>query len=227
MNVDLSSPSLSPSSSSDLLEELGGVPSRNASTNTLAETNDLSNHYSPGVSSSIEERALSLLGAGVDQESVASAVGVTPSRISQLLAGKDFADKVSKLRYDSLTQHNLRDSKYDSLEDRLLTKLNGSLGLLVKPLDIVKVMTVVNSAKRRGHTSTHQITNTQNIVTLVMPTKIVQKFSVNINNQVITAGDQDLLTMTSSNLLKRVEDQVKEITQVIEVQDVQVSGRET
>lgn len=165
-----------------------------------------SSHYSPGVSSSIEERALSLLGSGVPGDSVASALGVTPARISQLLAIESFSSKVAALRYANLQKNNVRDEKYNSLEDQLLAKLERSLPLLIKPESILKAVTVVNGAKRRGHSTPEQVTNQQNIVNLVLPSVIANKFLVNINNQVTQAGDQELLTMASGNLLKQVEE---------------------
>lgn len=196
----------------ELLESLGGID--------LPAAPEPSNHYSEGVSSSVEEKALALLGAGVDQESVASAVGVTPSRISQLLSGESFASKVSELRFAALTEHNMRDGKYDRLEDKLLLKLESSLPLLVKPESILKAVLVVNGAKRRGHTTTNQVTNNQTVVNLILPATIVQKFVTNIDNQVIKAGDQELLTMASGNLLQQVND-------AAEVRDVQEPGGQT
>ena len=93
---------------------------KDLSTALSKELVDPSSHYSPGASTSVEERALHLLGSGVPADSVASALGVTPSRISQLLAEDSFSKKVAALRYDSLQKHNRRDGKYDSLEDTLL-----------------------------------------------------------------------------------------------------------
>jgi len=165
-----------------------------------------SNHYSPGVTSGTEEKALSLLGSGIPAESVASALGVTPARIAQLLSNEKFANQVAALRYENLQEHNKRDSAYDTLEDKLLVKLNSSLPFMHKPSDILKAVSVVNGAKRRGQSAPDQVTNQHNIVNLVLPTVIAEKFSVNINNQVTRAGDQELHTMPSSNLLKKVED---------------------
>lgn len=165
-----------------------------------------SNHYSPGVTSSIEEKALSLLGSGIAAESVASALGVTPARVAQLLANEKFAGQVAALRYETLQVHNKRDAQYDSIEDTLLDKLESSMPFMHKPTDILRAIQTINGAKRRGQSSPEQVTNQQNIVNLVLPTIIAQKFSVNINNQVTRAGDQELHTMPSSNLLKKVED---------------------
>jgi hypothetical protein len=182
-----------------MLESLGGSALRSAE--VPVEASSPSNL----VLTSLEERALSLLGSGCNSESVASALGVHPSRISQLLAEKVFADKVSELRYKNLQKHNARDGAYDSIEDRLLEKLDKAMPLMVRPETILKAISIVNGAKRRGASAPDQVTNQQNIVNIIMPKVISQKFTVNINNQVTRAGDQDLMTMPSGNLLKQVE----------------------
>jgi transcriptional regulator with XRE-family HTH domain len=186
-----------------LLNELGG--GSNGGSSIPASISAPSNHYSTGITSNIEERAMSLLGAGIKQEAVASALGVSPSRITQLLSDETFAAGVSKLRYDALQNHSIRDAKYDSLEDKLLVKLENSLPLMVKPESILKALSVVNGAKRRGLDSPDASGATTNIVNLMLPTVIAEKFTVNIDNQVTRAGSQDLHTMTSGNLMKQVE----------------------
>jgi hypothetical protein len=161
---------------------------------------------SGGVTTSVEDRALSLLGSGIAAEQVAAALGVTPSRIAQLLSTEVFSRQVADLRYTNLQKHNVRDEAYDNLEDRLLTKLNNAMPLLMKPRDIIDALTKVNAAKRRGQSAPAQVNNQQNVVNLILPAIIVEKFAIDINNQVTRAGKQDLLTMQSGNLLKQVED---------------------
>jgi len=185
-----------------------------------AQARDLTNvssHHFPGVTSVTEEKALALLGAGISQDAVASALGVTPARVSQLLADRVFADKVAKLRYEAMQKHNARDLAYDSLEDKLLVKLEKSLPLLLRPESILNAMRIVNGAKRRGAQISQTSTQDAKVVQLVIPTFIAQQFSVNINNQVTKAGSQELLTMPAAQLLKqfeqRIAPQVQTITQ--------------
>lgn len=156
-------------------------------------------------STSIEDRALSLLGSGVAPEAAANALGVTASHISQLLSDAHFSEKVTTLRYESLQKHNSRDDKYDSIEDTLLSKLESSIPLMYKPHDILRAIATINGAKRRGQSTPQQITNQQNIINLSLPETILKKFVTNINNQVIKAGEEDLLTLPSSELLAKVE----------------------
>lgn len=163
------------------------------------------NSGSTGLTTSIEEKALALLGSGIQAEAVASALGVTASRISQLLSREDFATKVAALRYENLQSHNVRDGKYDSLEDDLIYKLEKSLPLMIRPDTILKAISVVNNAKRRGQSAPEQASNHQNIVNLVLPSVIANKFITNINNQVTKAGEQELITISSGQLLNNTE----------------------
>ena len=152
---------------------------------------------------STESRALKLLGSGIGPEQVAAACGVSVSRISQLLSDPVFTEEVASLRFEALSKHNDRDGNYDSLEDKLLKLLEDCVPLLgFKPMELLKAISVINAAKRRGQSAPDGILNQQTVVTLLVPTKIVQKFTVNVNNQVISTGSQELLTMQSANLEK-------------------------
>lgn len=160
-----------------------------------------------GSTSSIEERAMSLLGANVSVEATAIALGVTPSRISQLMSEQAFSDSVAQLRYENLQKHNIRDDRYDGLEDSLIDKLEKSLPLMLRPTDILRAIAIINGAKRRGQSAPDSAIDSQTIVNLVLPNAVVQKFTKDINNQVIRAGDQNLLTMQTGDLLATVEKQ--------------------
>ena len=154
------------------------------------------------VMTTTESRALALLGAGANPEQVAAALGITASRISQLVSDPEFAAQVADLRFQNLSQHNARDSKYDTIEDTLLERLENLLPLMHRPMEVMKAISTINGAKRRGQSAPQQITNTQNIVNIQIPNLIVNKFTTNINNQVIRAGEQELLTIQSGTLLK-------------------------
>lgn len=149
---------------------------------------------------SSESRALTLLGQGIGPEMTASAVGLSTSRISQLLSDPEFAAQVADLRFKNLAKHNERDAAYDSLEDTLLNKLRDLLPFMMKPMEVLKAIQVINAAKRRGSSAPDSITAQQEVIQLVMPVQIINQFSVNASNQVIKAGHQELITVQSSNL---------------------------
>ena len=153
------------------------------------------------------ERALKLLGNGVEQEVVATALGVSPSYISQLLAEPEFASAVAELRLLNLEQASDRDSKYDALEDKLLARLNDTTDYMTKPREVAAVLLGLNKAVRRGVRPENAPQAKQNVVVLNFPTVIQNKFVVNESNQVIGVGTegidqlQDLTTITAKNLL--------------------------
>lgn len=153
-------------------------------------------------------RALSLLGSGVSSEVVAAALGVSPSRISQLLSDETFATQVYALRFENLQKHTLTDGKYDSIEDKLLEKLETNLPLMMRPMEILKALAVINGAKRRGASIPHSSGDLVggSVVNLTMPVQVLQKYAVQVNimNQVVKTGDTDLVTIQSGTLMKMV-----------------------
>lgn len=135
-------------------------------------------------------RALTLLADNVPQNLVAAACGVTPARISQLIADPEFAAALAEKKYHKLQKFSSIDDKYAELEDSLLDKLKKVLPVMVKPRDIMDALSKVNAAKRRGAPDTGGSGGAQQIVQLTMPVQIIQKFVTNVNNQVVEVTDE-------------------------------------
>jgi predicted transcriptional regulator len=167
------------------------------------------------VLSHTEKRALDLLGKGISPTHVAAAIGITDSAISQLLSRTEFAESVAELRYKNLLTHSERDERADTLEDKLLKKLEDLVPYLMRPLEVARIYQIVNSAKRRGQSTPESITAQQEIVQLIMPISITNKFTVNAANQVIQAGHQPLITVQSGSMQRL-------LTQHKESQNVQL-----
>ena len=143
------------------------------------------------------DRALALLGQGLPAVQVAAAVGCTESYISQLISQPEFAASLASLRYEALQSATARDSKYDAIEDRLLAQLDRSVAMLVKPMEITRVLSIINAAKRRGCAAPIDATTQPSTqVTLILSQHSVKNFTVNTNNQVVSSGTQNLITAT-------------------------------
>ena len=153
-----------------------------------------------------EEKALKLLGSNVPNHIVASTLGVSESRVSQWLADADFAAKVAEARYESLAQYNGLDDKYNKIEDKLLTKLEKVLPLMMKPQDVLKGISVINAAKRRGAQSPDQSAVTGQIINLTVPVALVNAYKADAHNQIVEVTDggrkQSLVTATSGSIDK-------------------------
>ena len=149
---------------------------------------------------STESRALVLLGQGISPEVVANSLGITASRISQMLSDEQFSAKVAELRFENLAKHNKRDNEYDSIEDELLERLKDCLPLMHRPMEILKSIQVINAAKRRGSSTPESITAKQQVIQLTVPIQILQNFQTNLQGQVTKAGEQELITIQSGSL---------------------------
>lgn len=167
---------------------------------------------------STESRALTLLGQGIPASVVAATCGVSESRISQLISDPVFAAQVAELRFSSLQKHNERDSKYDTMEDALIDKLKDLMPLMMRPMEVLKAIQVINAAKRRGASAPDSITQQQTFINLNIPTTLIQKFQINSNNHVIQAGEQTLLTLQSGSLLQKIKEQQNDSTRATDKQ---------
>lgn len=167
-----------------------------------------------------QERALALLGSGYPAPVVASSVGVTESYISQLMSLDWFSAQVQELKFLNLKKHTELDDAYDDLEEKLLKKLDKLVPLLIKPMDVTRVLQTVNSAKRRGAGSSEVGHITQNIVQLSLPPALMQRFIKNANNQIVEVqdgtGQQNSLVTTSSGSLERLSREVREADELSE-----------
>ena len=150
-------------------------------------------------------RILEMLGNGLAPVVVSSALGVSESYISQLLSEESFAHQVTALRYANLQAATSRDRCYDSIEDELITKMKELLPIMYKPMEVLRAITVINAAKRRGADAPDNTVIHQTIVQLTLPTAVTSKFIANAANQVVEAGEQALITIAASTLTHKLE----------------------
>jgi hypothetical protein len=75
-----------------------------------------------------------------------------------------------------------------------------------KPMEILKAIQIINQAKRRGTSTPEAILEKREVVSLVMPVQIINRFTTNIQNQVIQAGSQELLTIQSGTLAAQMKE---------------------
>jgi hypothetical protein len=158
--------------------------------------------------SGLKDKILNFLGAGVSAEKVASAVGVDPSYISQLIADPNFAAEVSDRKIVALQEATHRDRRLDSLEDKLIDKteqLIASPLAFNKPMESVRALVMINGLKRRGSNADHHMSQNNTVVNLILPNFITTKFTVDVNNQVVQTGDKTFVTVPSNSVQAMAE----------------------
>lgn len=166
----------------------------------------------------LADRICKLLGQGIQASAVAASLGCEPSYISQLMADDAFKGKVQELKFAALTEATERDNRLNKLEDKMVDRIEKDVEhnplAFKNTMERVRALSLVNNMKRRGASADGAANiNSTNVVTLILPTQIINRFSANsanvkldINNQVIGVGDQDLITMQSGSLERLVGD---------------------
>lgn len=148
-----------------------------------------------------------LLGEGIPANMVASAVGVTPSYISQLLADPNFAMEVAELRTKDLVEDKETDDRYDRIEAALLEKLEDLIPFINKPRDVLDALMKINQAKRRNAIPAGTSQNVAgNVVTINLPSVIVNNFKINMAGGMVEVDGRSLQPLNSKELLKSLED---------------------
>ena len=150
------------------------------------------------------ERIRDLLGNGLSAEVVASAVGCTPSYISQLMSEDGFSQEVAALRVKHLSAANERDKKIDSLEDRILARLSELVDTVYKPQQLTSMFAVLNRAVRRGQPAHESVIVAQQIVNLTIPAAATRNFVVNQSGGGVQIGGQTMGTMPTHELLRKL-----------------------
>lgn len=149
-----------------------------------------------------KDRILKLLGTGLSGEVVSSTVGCDPSYISQLMSDEEFRNRVLAMRIESLTADTQRDRAIDEIEDQLIQKLKAGLEYLISTKDILRAYAIINAAKRRGAKASDTTIVNNNIVNLILPRIVVQKYVVSKTNEVIEVEGKPLVTIPATRLLQ-------------------------
>lgn len=152
------------------------------------------------------DKVVELLGCGLNHEQAAQAVGCDTSYITHLLSDETIRNKVVAVRSTALSANNDRDRKIDSLEDRVLAKIEESLDLIYKPSDLLAAFTVLNRAQRRGyHTPSGASQAVTQIVNLQIPQQVFKHFTLSDSGEVIDIEGQTMVSMPAQALLSDLQ----------------------
>jgi len=155
----------------------------------------------------MNDQILELLGSGLSPAMTSNVLGITESRISQLLSNEDFAAKVVAKRMASAQGLIARDGKYDKIEDKLLESLENSVRFLVDPMKVLRALQVINAAKRRGAPALEQQPITaQTIVQLQVPVIVAAKFVLNGQKEVVEIDGRSMAPLSHNGVLSKLKE---------------------
>lgn len=145
-----------------------------------------------------------LLRTSASRTDIADELGLTPSAVTQLVATPAVQASIASSKQETAAADAQLDESYDRIERTLLTQLERTVPLLMRPREIADVLTKINGAKRRGGPLKSEPAQTV-VLQLNLPVAIKNKFVLNQANQVVSAGSQDLVTLPSANVTKLLE----------------------
>lgn len=156
-----------------------------------------------------QERIATLLAAGIKAAQVATIVGISPSRISQLLQEESF----KQLLDSKLAEANEQDieelaitAKYHAAEHLLLDQIT-QLAPVSELRDVVGALKVVADRQDKAKTRMNPVpvqgaTIHQNVIQLMLPSQAIKIPEIHIagNNEVIGIGDNHLAPLSSQGV---------------------------
>lgn len=161
-----------------------------------------------------QERAANLLASGIPPSQVASIMGVSPARISQLLKEEAFSlmlqVKEAELNAGDIEEITLT-AKYHAAESALIQQVM-EMAPMAELRDVTAALRVVGErriAKEQARNPLPLGSNTiiNNIVQLSLPSHALPEISITKQKEIISIGERNLAPMTSTgvtNLFKKI-----------------------
>ena len=150
----------------------------------------------------MREKIKELLGRGLSNVVVASAVGCSEGYVSQLMAEPEFAAAVSELKLVHVTKDTERSDKIDKLKDKLLDQLERATQFAYKPGEVLtsaKALQTLAATSSGSEGATGQQVQSQ-IVQVVLPGIIAANYTRNQHNEVTEVDGRSLATLTPAAL---------------------------
>jgi len=171
-------------------------------------------------------RIASLLSTGLKPGQVATIIGVTPARISQLMQEESFklllADKAEEVNKTDIEETSLS-AKYSAAEHALIAQVM-EMAPMSELRDVTAALRVVGDRQEKMKTriatplNSVGVTN-QVVVSITLPNHAVpsRTFEMTTNKEVISIGDQTLAPLSSTavtNLFSSLKNQKEGLEQI-------------
>lgn len=143
-------------------------------------------------------------------EAAATAVGVSPSYVSQLSSNKEFQELVAACKIaatDAQSEREQHNALLDQMEYSVARSLKASLDaqVMYDPAKLLGLLIQFNKLQRRAaSTDSPQTSQTHTTVTIEVNQVLAAKLSLNSENEVMAVGDMQLTTIQPDILSKDV-----------------------
>lgn len=167
--------------------------------------------------SAIRDKLISLLAAGVPPSAAASAAGVEPSYVSQLLETEDFREALLVASSARLEEAIAHDKTVESLESKTLRAIEQKLPFVRSAMEAAKIFQILNNSKKRALTDRDANAGGGNVqlVTIVLPKAAAVNLRLNSQQQVIEVEGRTMAPLPSRELPKLQEADSKRAAEVL------------
>lgn len=148
-------------------------------------------------------RILNMLVSGCSEIEAAHAVGVDGSYVRQLKQEPDFVIQIKQKLQENHERAVQIDENYAAIEKQATDRLKTLVSLVHTPRDLMQIAAFANAAKKKT-SGTERPAGSEGseakLVKVIMPTVILNNFTVNPNNEIVQAGGRSLTTLNSTNI---------------------------
>lgn len=153
------------------------------------------------------ERVATLLASGLTAAQVATIVGVSPARISQIQKEPDFAEiftaKQIEVQKKDIEEVSLT-AKYTSAEHLLIDQMM-QMAPVSELRDVTAALRVVAERQEKAKTRMNPVIQASptinNIIQLTLPAHAIPEIAFNAEKEVIAIGHRDLAPLSSAGVL--------------------------
>lgn len=160
--------------------------------------------------SGIQLRVARFLAQGLKPTQVASIVGITPARISQIVKEEGFNELLAaeaerySISDDEVAARQLLANKYMAFEAKLLDTMDASVALM-EPRDQIRALDVVigRQAKMAAATAALRVPEhaaNQTIVNIMIPNHAVPEYQVNGNGEIIAIDNKPMAPLPAEGV---------------------------
>lgn len=144
------------------------------------------------------------LAGGFTVTQIADSLGVTPSAVTQHAQAAGLYEKVAELMGRRQKQAASIDERLANIEERAAKALEASITMIADPMKLVRILQVVNAAKRRSIPEQQQVASSAPVV-LNLPSHITANFHFNAQNEAVAIGERPLVTLPATEAAKMLK----------------------
>lgn len=149
------------------------------------------------------DKILQAVVAGISQTAIAQMMNVSDGLISQVINTDEFQIRLRQKRATQMAQAAIRQEKLESLQDKLIDKVDNLIPFITKPTEATAALRAIAEVAKNNMPMTGETQEASNVVTIYMPTAIGVNFQLNSQNEVIDIDGRTIVGANATQIMER------------------------